>query len=164
MPIKEETITISLLVSFRAGLIWWEGERGRTREEALDVWSYQAQPSTNQLAHLGGVYSFGQKQLCPISQLPERHWAGELHLVQQHSSRELEWDFWQLKCFIFLKPLLSMIAPSYNWLCRWEWPIQRQCKTPFPQLRKPHLNRSEFCLFLHQIPKDSWWSSDSVPR
>ena len=111
-----------------------EGERDSqgslAREAALDVWSYQAQLRTSGLAHLGGVYSFGQKQLSPISQLPERQWAAELYLVQQHSSRELEWDFWQLKCF-FKSHCFLWLTPSYKWLCCWEWPIQRQRKTPF---------------------------------
>lgn len=67
-----------------------EGQRSQrdTKEEALDVSSHQAQPRTSQLTHLRGVYSFGQKQRSPISQLPERHRAGELHWVRQHSSRE----------------------------------------------------------------------------
>ena len=82
-----------------------EGERksqgSLAREAALDVWSYQAQLRTSGSAHLGGVYSFGQKQLSPISQLPERQWAAELYLVRQHSSRELEWDFLAAKVFFF---------------------------------------------------------------
>lgn len=58
------------------------------KEEALDVCSHPAQPKTSRVTHVPGVYSFGQKQLSPISQLPERlDWG--ITLGKADSSREL---------------------------------------------------------------------------
>ena len=54
--------------------------------------------------------------------------------------------FWAAKVF-FKSHCFLWLPPSCKWLCRWEWPIQRQRKTPFPELHKPHLNFSDCSLF-----------------
>lgn len=49
-----------------------------------------------------------------------------------------------------------MIAPSCKWLCRWEWPIQKQCKTPFLGLHEPHLNFSDFSVLCAVFLLRTW--------
>lgn len=114
-------------------------------EEALDVWSYQAHWRTSQSAHLGGVYSFGQKQLSNFttSRKALGWWItlGTTALFQRIGMRFLAAKvFFKSHCFLWL-------PPSHKRLCRWEWPIQKQCKTPFLQLYKSHLNFSNFSFF-----------------
>lgn len=134
-----------------------EGQRSQrdTKEEALDVCSHQAQPRTSQLIHLPCVYSLGQKQLSPISQIPERHRARELHWVRQHSSREQQWDFWQLKCF--LKATAFWLPPSGKWLLL-RMTTSETMQNPVLQRHKSHLNSSDLSLFctLFQRTSEGW--------
>lgn len=142
-----------------------ESQGSLAREAALDVWSYQAQLRTSGSAHLGGVYSFGQKQLSPISQLPERQWAAELYLVRQHSSRELEWDFLAAKVFFFFFkatafydcPHLINDSAAENDQFR----DNEKFLSTAPQTSSKLLR---FQFVLRCVPKDVWWDSNSVPR
>lgn len=111
-------------------------------EETLDVWSHQAQRRTRRLTPLCGVYSFGQKQLSNFTTSREAlGWGialGPTALFQRIGMRFLAAKvFFKSHCFLWL-------PPSRKWLCCWEWPIQRQCKTPFLQLREAHPDFSDF--------------------
>lgn len=139
--------------------------RETTKGRSSNVWSYQAQLRTSWSAHLGGVYSFGQKRLSPISNFTTSRKAlgwwitlGATALFQRIGMRFLAAKvFFKSHCFLWL-------PPSRKWLCCGEWPIQGQCNTLPLQLHKPHLNFSDFRLFCTVFPRASDGGSNSVPR